>query len=127
MEKFTHKGNSHEPDINLDAEKGMVEIKGRAIMVHASEFYQPIFEWVDKYVQSPAAETTINYHMDYYNSSCRKYLLDLLEKFTPLYKSGKKITFNWYYKQEDEEEMDAGILYGELSGLPVNLLSVPDE
>ncbi|MBI2968295.1 MAG: DUF1987 domain-containing protein [Bacteroidetes bacterium] len=127
MENFTHKGNFNEPDVNLDAGKGILEIKGRSILEHATEFYQPILEWVDNYAQNPETETTINYQLDYYNSSSKKYLLDILEKFTPLFKGGKKVTFNWYYKEDDDEEKDAGILYGELSELPVNLICIPDE
>jgi len=46
---------------------------------------------------------------------------------TPLHNSGKKVVFNWYYNEDDDEEEDAGKLYGELSGLPVNLIAVPEE
>lgn len=126
MENFSYKGNFNNPDVNLDAGKGIIEIKGKSIQEHTTEFYQPILEWIENYLQNPAEETNINLQMGYYNSSSKKYLLDLLEKFGPLHKSGKKVAFNWYYNEEDDEEEDAGKLYGELSGLPVNLIVVPE-
>ena len=127
MENYIVTGDYKQPDVNLDAEKGLIEISGRSLPEQTTAFYTPIIEWVDNYVQSPAKETTINYHLNYYNSSSKKYLLDILEKFTPLYKNGKKITFNWHYEEDDDEAEDAGILYGELAEFPVNLILVPED
>ncbi len=127
MENYTLTGDYKQPGVNLDAGKGIIEIKGRSIPEQTTKFYQPILDWVDSYIQNPAEETIINYHLDYYNSSSKKYLLDILERFTPLHNSGKKITFNWYYEEDDDEAEDAGILYGELAEYPVNLIPVPEE
>lgn len=127
MENFSHKGTFNVPDVNLDAGKGIIEIKGKSIQEHTTAFYTPILEWIDKYVINPAEETTINFHLGYYNSASKKYLLEILERFTPLHKSGKRVTFSWYYNEDDDEEEDAGKLYGELSGLPVNMIAVPEE
>ena len=35
-------------------------------------------------------------------------MFDLLEMFSNLSKSGKKVNINWYYDQEDEEMRDTG-------------------
>ena len=126
MEKYNVTGDYKQPNVNLDAEKGLIEISGRSIPEQTAEFYKPIIEWVETYAQNSANETTINYHLEYYNSSSKRYLLDILEMLSPLHKSDKKLTFNWYYEEDDDEAEDAGILYGELAGFPVNLIPMPE-
>jgi len=83
MENFIHNGTHNVPDVNLDAGKGMIVIKGKSIQEHTTAFYQPILEWIDKYVKNPAEETIIDFHLEYYNSASKKYLLEILERFTP--------------------------------------------
>ena len=126
MKKYTVKGDYRKPDVNLDAERGLIEITGRSIPEQTDDFYQPVIEWVNNYVQNPAEETTINYNLDYYNSSSKRYLFDILERIAPLHKSGKKITFNWYHDEDDDESKDSGILFAELAGFPVNLITLPE-
>lgn len=127
MENFFHKGNFSVPEVNLDAVTGVLEIKGRSIQEHTTAFYRPILEWIDNYLQNPAEETILNIHMDYYNSATKKYLLEILERFTPSHKCGKKIIINWYYNEDDDEEEDAGKLYSELSELPIKLIAISVE
>lgn len=127
MKDFSYIGTRSVPDVNLIAGTGRIEIKGRSIQEHTTAFYQPILEWIDNYVKNPAEVTTINFQLGYYNSATKKYLLEILERCRPLLNSDKKLLFNWYYNEDDDEEEDAGKLYAELSGIPVNLIATPNE
>ena len=127
MENYTIVGDYKQPDIILDADSGLIKVSGRSIPEYPSEFYKPIIEWLANYVKNPAEETTIHYQLEYYNSASNRYLLDILEMFTPLHKSGKKITFKWYYEEDDDEAKDSGVVYGDLVEYQVNLIPVPVE
>lgn len=127
MDNFNISGTRHTPHVILDSNKGLVEIGGRSIPEQTTEFYETILNWIDGYLEDPAEETIINYQLEYYNSASKKYLIDILRKFTPMYKEGKNVKLNWYYEEDDDEEEDAGILLGELSELPVKMIKVPEE
>lgn len=127
MEIYTIQGDGKKPDINLNGQSGKLEISGRSIPEHAGKFYIPILDWITDYLKNPAAETEIRYELEYYNSSSKRYLLDILEQFNDLAESGKKVTFDWIYEEDDEDAEDVGALFCELIKYPGNLIAVPEE
>ncbi|MFH1321375.1 MAG: DUF1987 domain-containing protein [Bacteroidota bacterium] len=113
------------PEVTFDAEKGILELKGKAVPERTEDFFNPLLEWIDNYIQSPSSETTFNLKLEYCNSSSTRYILDMLEKLQSLYQSGHKVTANWYYEEDDESMLDLGESYKEPLDLPLNLISVP--
>ncbi|MBL4658363.1 MAG: DUF1987 domain-containing protein [Flavobacteriales bacterium] len=127
MERFEIEGDGKKPEVALNGEKGLIEISGRSIPEHAGKFYMPILDWIDRYVKSPAEETTIRFELEYYNSSSKRYLLDVLERFSLLHENGHKVTLNWYYEEDDEDAEDVGTMFKELIKFETNLIPVPEE
>ena len=65
------------PSITFNPNTGVLEIKGKSIPENSLEFYKPIFEWLEVYSKTPAANTEVHVRMDYFNTSSSKCLLDI--------------------------------------------------
>ncbi len=124
MENFQIEGENYIPTVNFNAEIGTLEISGESYHEYTIEFFQPIFEWLNNYLEQEGRTIVFNFRMTYFNtSSSRRFLeiFDLLED----YKKSKNgnVTVNWYYEKDDVDMLESGEEYAEDVDLSFNLLS----
>ena len=110
------------PFINLDAEAGQLELKGRSIPENSLEFYQPVYKWLDEYLENPKDKTIVNVQLDYFNTSSSKCILDILKKVDKLDEMGKDVLIKWFYDENDEDMMEAGEDYSDLLEVPFEII-----
>jgi hypothetical protein len=123
MENLYIRAENFIPEIDFDATAGVLNISGESYHEYTLEFFQPVFEWLKRYFQTPGRQITVNFRMTYYNTSTsRRFLemLDLIEEYQTN-KSGQ-IVINWYYKANDVDMMESGEEYREDTNLTINLL-----
>ena len=91
------------PLIDFDTETGVFKVTGRALPEDAHDFFKPIEEWVQAYVESPLATTTVEMRIDYFNSAATRYIFNLLMCFEDIVddESGD-VKVVWYYKEGDD-------------------------
>lgn len=123
MEKLSIEGTSKTPTIISDADQGFLEISGRSNPENSVEFYRPVMNWVDAYVQSPSPKTTVNIKLEHFNTSSSKMILDIFKRLESILEAKHEIVVNWYYEDDDEELLEAGETYESMSELP--FLMVP--
>ena len=75
MKVIEIRGNKKIPTILFNSEKGLIEMKGRSIVENAPGFYEPLIDWLNDYEKNPKPETTVNIHMEYFNTSSSKWTL----------------------------------------------------
>jgi hypothetical protein len=110
------------PSIAFVSENGMLEIKGKSIPENSVEFYKPVFDWLDNYSQSPAAQTEFSVKLEYFNTSSSKCLLDIFRKLESINTSGKsKVKVCWFYDADDEDMLEAGEDYRAIVKIPFEL------
>jgi len=124
MENFQIEGENYIPTVNFNAETGDLEISGESYHEYTIEFFQPIFEWINNYLEQEGRTIVFNFRMTYFNtSSSRRFLeiFDILED----YKKNKNgnVTVNWYYEKDDVDMLESGEEYAEDVELAFNLLS----
>ena len=115
------------PEVVLDAEKGLISLKGRSIPEHTVEFYKPLHQWIAEYGQNPQAFTTVEIFVEYYNTSSSKSILDLFKRIEEVHKLGHDMVVNWYYEEDDEALLESGEEYETMVDIPFELISVPVE
>jgi hypothetical protein len=125
MEPMMITGTPKTPTVIFDAAQGLLEIKGRSSPENSPEFYKPLSNWVQEYAQSPKERTVVNVHLEYFNTSSSKCLLDLFKKLEAIYKSNHDVLINWYY-DEDESMLEAGEDYRVMTHLPFKMIDRPD-
>ncbi len=104
------------PGISLESGSGVIELYGRSIPENAISVYRPVMDWLDNYLVEPKKETTLNFKVEFFNTSSSKFILQILKKLDELNKQGFAVKVNWYYN--DEDILDLAQDYQELVGLP---------
>jgi hypothetical protein len=122
MEEFVLTASTKTPGVKLDASTGLLEISGRSIPEIATEFYNPMIDWVVEYGKDPKPETTVQVKFEYFNTSSSKSILDFFKKLEQIDASGKtRVNVKWFYETDDEAMEEAGMEYKMLLALPFEI------
>jgi hypothetical protein len=108
------------PEVKFDPTTGKFEIRGRSINENASEFYNPLIDWVKRYTVNAAGSTIVDVSFDYLNTSSSKSLLHLFNVLSTI--SGKEVNINWLHKKDDEAMKEAGEDFNTIVNLPFNIV-----
>ncbi|MEA3316747.1 MAG: DUF1987 domain-containing protein [Bacteroidota bacterium] len=126
MESISIEGTPKTPTIKFDAETGVVEIKGRSIPENSIEFYKPLVEWLEEYIENPKKTTVVNIQLEYFNTSSSKCILDVFKKLEAIKKARNEVIINWYYEEDDEDMLEAGEDYESIIRVPFKMIEVVD-
>ena len=69
MENFQIEGENYIPTVNFNPESGILEISGESYHEYTIEFFQPIFEWLNQYLEQEGKTIVFNFRMTYFNTS----------------------------------------------------------
>ncbi|WP_340153494.1 DUF1987 domain-containing protein [uncultured Marivirga sp.] len=109
-------------DFNPDAETFL--ISGRSIPENSIEFYKPLLDWLDKYVQNPLESTIFEIKLEYFNTSSSKCLVEIFRKLEKIKEDGKSITIDWYYEEEDEDMEESGEDFKQIIKVPFKMVEI---
>jgi hypothetical protein len=108
MENLYIEATKYTPEINLDADKGLIQIKGKSYPENTFEFYAPLIKWVEEYFECCAKEETIvEMEIIYFNSSSSKLFFDFFDILDEK-KDEHNIIIKWIYDEENENAEEAG-------------------
>ncbi|KXX72459.1 DUF1987 domain-containing protein [Flammeovirga sp. SJP92] len=109
MEKLFIKKKEFVPEVNFDPTKGLLEISGQSYHEYTAEFFEPLFVWVSKYLETSGLNVTLNYKMTYFNTASSKSFFKIIEMLQEYQEKGKgDAVVNWYYKKDDEDMLETG-------------------
>lgn len=110
------------PFIEFEILTGSINIKGRSIMENPKSFYDKILTFLDHFLSLNSTKTTVNIHLEYYNTPSSPFLFLIFRKLGLAIKNGKDVVVNWHYEEEDME-IDAEVFQA-VSEVPFNLIFV---
>ena len=122
-EKLFIEATTKTPEVNFDPEEQVFEIKGKSIPENAEEFYHPVLEWFDTYMNHPVKETILKIDLEYFNISSSKRLLFLLYKLNELHLNNHNVKIQWFYNEEDEDMFEVGQDYAFMVKVPFDFIS----
>ena len=124
MEKLHMDATKYTPEIDLDPEKGIIEIRGKSYPENTFEFYEPVMNWLEEYFENPKEPTIVNLEIIYFNSSSSKWFFDLFDFLEEQAQNGHKIIINWIYDEENDVAEEAGEDFKEdFEDLEINLVA----
>jgi hypothetical protein len=126
MEPILIEGTPKTPSVKFDANQGIIEIKGRSIPENSIEYYKPLVDWLEQYSESPAPKTIVNIHLEYFNTSSSKCILDVFKKLEAIHKAKNDVLVNWYYEEDDEDMLEAGEDYESIIRIPFKMVEIED-
>lgn len=141
MEKFHIKGSAYIPNIDFDPDSGILEIAGESYHEYTTEFYQPVFDWLENYLkeigkgEAPGKKIQMNFKMTYFNTSSSRRFIEILTMLEDYQKAqiDKKpdaedkdyVIINWYYEENDVDMHESGEEYEEDVDLTFKLIPIP--
>jgi len=118
MKHLRIEGTKQSPLVDFNAETGKLELSGRSIPENSFEFYNPLLEWIGEYAKTPKEITVLKVYLEYFNTSSSKYILEVLKKLKEVLKvDGAEVKVDWCYDEDDEEMMETGEDYEDVTGL----------
>lgn len=124
MDPIIIEGTPKTPSIKFDAKDGVFEIKGRSIPENSVEFYKPLNEWLDQYMQTPLDKTVVNIRLEYFNTSSSKCILDVFKRLEAIHRSKHDVEINWFYEEDDEDMLEAGEDYDSIIKVPFKMIEI---
>ncbi len=127
MDNLKIEGTKQTPEIDFNSSTGILSISGRSIPENTFEFFNPVLLWLDEFSSIAPEKVIAKINLEYFNTSSSKYILEILKRLRIILKDGKDILVEWYYEEDDEEMMETGEDYEDVSGLPFEIISIDDE
>ena len=109
--------------VECDIHTGEITLEGISYPQDAADFFEPISEWLDKYIDEIANKIVLNVRVSYLNSSSTKFLFELIDKMEEYFIQGGDAKVNWYYVEDDEDIKEAGLEFKEDLKLPFTLIA----
>jgi hypothetical protein len=124
MESLVIERTAKSPSINLS--DGMIEIKGRSIPENPKKLYKPAFDWVKKYINSPAEYTRVNFNFEYIDTSSSKWILDIIRLLDQIEPDNNIVKLNWHYEVGDYDMFDLGMHLKSFVNIPFDFIEVEE-
>jgi hypothetical protein len=108
---------------------GYIRLSGRSIPHNSRQLYKVCFDWIEKYIKSPANETKVDLFFEYIDTSSIRCVMEILYSLgkIPVQDSDKQVEVNWYYENEDDDAFDLGVYIQTHLKVPVNIIPVEGE
>lgn len=121
MEALRIAAKEDSPEIIFDPDNNQFEINHRSLPEDAYAFYQPVFEWLEKFRTTISKPFTISVKLDYFNTTTAKQLYKLFCVLDEIAEK-HKIDVKWYYQAEDKDMHASGERYSRLVKLDFELI-----
>lgn len=122
MDKILIQKTKTSPEVIMDFDKGILDIIGESYPENAVGFYKPVFDWLNSAI-SAKKELTVNFRLDYFNTSSSKCVIDILDILDKYFADSGKIEVKWYYKEDDDDMLETGEEFSSDIKVPFELLS----
>jgi len=126
MEQYFCEWTDDTPLILMDANKGVFLISGKCIPKEPIEFFTPIIEWVERYVQKPNDDTRLVFDLNYFNVASPRYIMRIINQLHLILEQGKSVSIYWIHEQNDLDLKEAGLDFAGISKIPFAFFEKPN-
>ena len=95
------------PKVLVNFEEGTILLAGISIPEDPHAFYSPVNEEIEKYMEEPLAKTTLEFKLEYFNTSSTLVIRNLIRDLSQS-SSKTELFIKWYYEEYDEDMKEAG-------------------
>ncbi len=112
-------------DIDFEGATGIMNMAGSSYPENAIDFYKPIINWIEDFINVEKKPLTLNFRLNYLNTSSTKCILDIFEILEE-YNEDNEVVVNWYYEEDDEDILETGEEMGEDMDIPMNFIPIKE-
>lgn len=110
-------------EISCNADSGIIQMHGVSYPQDAADFFSPVFDWLDNYIEQKESAVLLNLRINYVNTSSTKCLFDLIDRMEEYFESGGEAKITWYYENDDEDIRETGLEFKEDVALPFEMIA----
>jgi hypothetical protein len=119
------------PEIKFNNESRELNISGEARPENPSTFFKPVLAWLEQYSTvlfyekekfGQTVPFTINFKLQYFNSTSAKFIFDMLKVVEGYIKNGVNVRVNWHYDSRDEDMKESGEEFSQMISVPIHLM-----
>jgi hypothetical protein len=112
------------PSVILDPVNSKFEFVGESRPENTAKFYNPIISWLEEYRSTlyfqksslgRSAKLSLNFKLDYFNSTSAKFILDLFFVMEKMVKEGYEVEIVWQYDKRDIDMKESGEEFAKLA------------
>jgi len=108
-------GTNETPEIILNKKEGIIKFSGRSLPENPKNFYDPVKHWLSGYGENPAKSTHVTFAFDYFNTASSKMIMEIIDLIKNVEKKNSTLTIDWHYQQDDEDMLEAGEDFAEVT------------
>ncbi len=125
MQKLYIEQTFQTPLVLLDPKNNAFEIRGNSLPNNPYWFYVPVLKWLDEYAEQSNPESVFVFQLNHQNSSSKKVFQEMLKSLDRIHQSGKKVSLDWHYPEDDEDIFQYGLEFKKSVSFPVNCVPIP--
>ncbi|MCP4456988.1 MAG: DUF1987 domain-containing protein [Cytophagales bacterium] len=114
------------PYVLLDEKRQCLIIKGRSSPDNSLKFFDQISDAIASYLEGEGTRLIANINLEYFSTRTGKCLYNIFKELKEYKSEGIDIQVNWYFSDEDEDMLEMGEDYSELSGLYFTYIGIED-
>ena len=81
-------------------------MKGDSYPENSYEFFGPITDWIERFLQQTQAPLRLELRLVYMNTSSVKVMMDIFDLLEEFHGSGRQVSVDWYYDPRNERVVD---------------------
>jgi hypothetical protein len=110
------------PSVKILSDEHRIVITGQSRLEDPSMFYEELAVLLDDSINDFKTHTSIDFFLQYLNSSSSKWLFHILKGIQTKFHGKKIITVNWHFDEDDDSMLEAGEVFQSLLSIPFNLV-----
>ncbi|PID28594.1 MAG: hypothetical protein CSB55_04485 [Candidatus Cloacimonadota bacterium] len=108
MKNLYIESSKYTAEINFNSGKGLLKISGNSYPEDAISFFEPVINWLEKYLENCDKNVIMEIKVNYINSSSSKSFIDIFEILEEFHVNKGKIICRWFYEKGDDEILESG-------------------
>jgi hypothetical protein len=109
------------PLIDFKVDEGYLLFEGRAIPEDSISFFEPILILLDQYEKKPNLSLTVDFKLEYFNTSSAKFILKILLVLKKIDTGLCNVVINWYFDEDDDDMFEVGQDYEHFVKIIINM------
>ena len=93
------------PQIELNYSTGELLMDGKSIPENAGKVYEPVLNWVNRYIQQPKPVTNLRLSLEYFNTSSSLWISKIIKTLTRINNPDYQLLVHIYIPLEEYDDM----------------------
>jgi hypothetical protein len=95
------------PQIELIYSSGELRLSGKSLPENAGKIYEPVLNWVNRYIQQPKPVTNLRLSLEYFNTSSSLWITKIVKALTRINNEDYQLLVHIYIPLEEYDDMKA--------------------